>query len=151
MQKNPRCFLYSSIFFDIFIIRGFQMKQITSKGRLLLRRFLTALSIGAVAITFQACYGVPMVTVTGTVKARDTNEPIPGIQILIDENEYHEMSDSEGNFELFIERWTSDKKYNKKIIFKDIDGPENGEFQDKEMTVDTKVDLNLHEVFLERK
>jgi putative lipoprotein (rSAM/lipoprotein system) len=128
------------------------MKQITFKGRLLLRKLLTALSIGAVAVTFQACYGVPHVTVTGTVKAADTEEPIPGIQISIDKfDDYYETSDDEGNFELFIQSWTNNKDYNKKIIFKDIDGPENGEYQDKEITVNTKVDQNLPVVFLDRK
>jgi hypothetical protein len=129
------------------------MKQIAFKGRLLLRRLLTALSIGAVAVTFQACYGVPYVIVTGTVKAADTEEPIPEIRISIDKlDDYYETSDSEGNFELFIQSWASNKDYNKKILFEDIDGLENGgEFQYKEISVNTKVDLNLPPVFLDRK
>jgi putative lipoprotein (rSAM/lipoprotein system) len=128
------------------------MKQIAFNGRLLLRKLLTALSIGAVAVTFQACYGVPYVTVTGTVKDADTEEPIPGIQISIDKfDDYFKTSDDEGNFELFIQSWAFDKDYNKKILFKDIDGPENGEFKDKEITVTSKVDQHLPPVLLERK
>ena len=119
------------------------MKQITFRGRLLLRRLLTALSIGAVAVTFQACYGIPQVTIKGIVKSADTQEPIPGIQVSNDDD-YYSFTDSNGYFNVYI------YEYGQTVRFKDIDGIENGEFHDKEFVTD-KEDGNFINVFLDRK
>jgi hypothetical protein len=88
---------------------------------------LTWLSLGAVALTFQACYGVPQVSLNGTVKSADTKEPIPGIQVSVYENDYS-VTNGNGKYQLFVEDWEQT------VLFKDIDGPENGEFQDKVVT-----------------
>jgi hypothetical protein len=127
------------------------MKQIALKGHLLLRKILTALTIGTVVVTFQACFEVPMVNVRGTIKAIDTKEPIPGILVSIDKFvDAVVISDSYGQFEISVESWDSDRYYDKKILFKDIDGPENGEFKDMEITVLTEVNQYL-DILLTRK
>ena len=120
------------------------MKQIAVKGRLLLRKIFTALSFGAVATLWSCAYGVTVIDVEATVKAADTKEPIPGIRISIDGN-YHGISDENGRFEYGAD-------YDKKVtlLFEDIDGPENGEFHDKEITVSTDDDIHLT-IFLDRK
>jgi hypothetical protein len=110
------------------------MKQTGFNGRLLLRKILTGLSFGAVALTFQACYGSPGASLNGTVTSADTKEPIQGIGISIDhkyfnslpESErYFELTNSDGNFHLYV------GKGEETLFFKDIDGEENGEFLEK--------------------
>jgi hypothetical protein len=108
------------------------MKTVAFRGRLLLRKILTGLSLGAVTFIFQACYGTPPVTtdttLRGTVKSSDTESPIPGIHVLsVGDNV---LTDADGNYELFVANRIQT------VLFKDIDGPENGEFQDKEVSWD---------------
>ncbi|MDR0289570.1 MAG: carboxypeptidase-like regulatory domain-containing protein [Treponema sp.] len=120
------------------------MKQIAFKGRLLLRKILTALSLGAVAVTFQACYGMPGVAVSGTVRSADTHEPIPGISVSVyGYSEY--FTDGNGKYELFFDGYGMTT-----ISFKDVDGPENGEFKDMDIRKDVQKNASLN-VALERK
>jgi hypothetical protein len=89
---------------------------------------LTGLSLGAVAVTFQACYG-PMtadIPLNGTVKSSDTENPIPGIEVSGSRD--IDLTDSNGNYRLLV----ADQIQT--IWFKDIDGPNNGEYQDKEVS-----------------
>jgi putative lipoprotein (rSAM/lipoprotein system) len=115
------------------------MKQITSQGRMLLRKILTGLSLGAVAVTFQACYGTPIAYVTGTVKAADTKEPISGIQISSDKSKYKGVTDENGwfgySYDYSFSFGSSNNKNKATLLFKDIDGSENGEFLDKRISV----------------
>jgi hypothetical protein len=103
------------------------MKQIAFKGRLLLRKILTALSLGAVALTFQACYGMPPpdVSITGTVKSADRHEPIPGIKVSGYDEYNSTLTNRFGNYRLSV------GEFQQTVLFKDIDGPENGWFEDK--------------------
>jgi hypothetical protein len=110
------------------------MKQVATKGRRLLRKILTVLSLGAVAVTFQACYGMaemepdsPPVSLSGKVKSADAQEPIPGISVSI-YGYYPSYTDSNGNFGFFVEDFTHT------VLFQDVDGPANGEFHDKIVT-----------------
>ncbi|MDR0321446.1 MAG: radical SAM-associated putative lipoprotein [Treponema sp.] len=124
------------------------MKQIALRGRRLLRKVLTALSLGAVAITFQACYGPPPynVSLNGTVKSDDAQEPIPGICVSVTVNYNHDeydLTDRDGRYRLFVR----DQEYT--VLFEDIDGAENGEFHNKEVTWNP--DDGPLNVFLERK
>jgi hypothetical protein len=119
------------------------MKPIAFNGRLLLRKILTGLSLGAVAVTFQACYGMPQVTLNGTVKSADTQEPIPGIQVSIYDG-YNCLTDSNGVFEIYTD------EYGQTIQFKDIDGAENGEFHNKNVVTDKK-DKGSINVLMDRK
>jgi putative lipoprotein (rSAM/lipoprotein system) len=109
------------------------MKQ---KGRLLLRRIFAVLSFGATATlwscaygTIYAMYGVPPVdheVIEGTVKSADAEEPIPGISVSVS----HDISltDADGKYRLLVYDGTHT------VLFEDIDGPENGDFQNKEAT-----------------
>jgi hypothetical protein len=110
------------------------MKQTAFNGRLLWRKILTVLSLGAVALTFQACYGSRGVRSDGTVKSADTKEPIQGISVSFDgeyynslpeNNTYFELTESDGSFRIYL-----GEKENA-LLFKDIDGEENGEFLEK--------------------
>ena len=104
------------------------MKQISLKWRLILRKILTVFSLGAVSFVFHACYGIPMTSISGTVRNSDTDEPIPGIQVSIKDNEYYKkvLTNSNGGFLLTVHPSVV-------VLFEDIDGPENGEFEDKEI------------------
>jgi hypothetical protein len=107
------------------------MKQIALKGRLVLRKILTGLSLGLVALVFQACYGSPP-AYRGTVKNADTGKPISGIKVYADEyDEYYDITDNEGRFLLY-------GFYDRTLQFRDVDGSKNGEFQDKTITLDLK-------------
>jgi hypothetical protein len=120
------------------------MKQVAAKGRLLLRKILTALSLGAVAFIFQACYGPPRVMVTGTVKSADTNEPVSGISVSLDEYSSG-ITDSNGKYRVLV------ADYGQTIIsFRDINGTENGDFQDKNVQWDVKKNVPLN-ILLDRK
>jgi hypothetical protein len=104
-------------------------QKIAFNGRLLLRKILTGLSLGAVAITFQACYGMPMdeVSLKGTVK--DTNGgAIGGIQVSAYDEYDKTLTDSNGKYQLLVGDWEQT------VLFQDIDGPDNGgEFKDLEV------------------
>ena len=124
------------------------MKQIVSGGRLLLRKILTGLSLGAVSFIFAACYGLPYESLTGTVRAADTEEPIPGIQVLQTHNgtSYNvHKTDIQGRFTVSYEGGIPDTT----LLFQDIDGPLNGEFENKEVLVmaDSKhIDITMDRI-----
>jgi putative lipoprotein (rSAM/lipoprotein system) len=129
------------------------MKTVTFRGRLLLRKILTGLSLGAVTFIFQACYGTPIVYVTGTVKAADTEEPISGIQISSNKSKYKGVTDENGwfgySYDYSFSFGSSDNNNKATLLFRDIDGSENGEFQDKRISV-TSSDEDIT-VLLDRK
>jgi hypothetical protein len=108
------------------------MKQVASKGRILLRKILTGLSLGAVAVTFQACYGMdgipdnPPTSLRGTVKSSGSEDTIPGIHVS-NSDDYFTLTGSNGEYRLYV----ADQAQT--VWFRDIDGPDNGEFQDKEV------------------
>jgi hypothetical protein len=118
------------------------MKQIAFRGRLFLQKILIALSIGAVAFTFQACHEETQVLVIGTVKSADTKMPIPGIKVST--YNYYCFTDSNGDFDLYI------IDYGQIIVFEDIDGIEYGEFNEKEFATDKK-DVTPIYVLMDRK
>jgi hypothetical protein len=113
------------------------MKRIALKGRTLLRKLFTGLSLGAVSLVFQACYGPAGIDpsdnqecITGTVKASDTAKPITGIKVSLanaPEGRY-DITDNEGAYWLYVPEGTA---YT--VLFEDIDGEMNGCFQKKEV------------------
>jgi hypothetical protein len=107
------------------------MKQVATKGRRLLRKILTVLSLGAVAVTFQACYGMPVedepsTYLRGTVKSSATEAAIRGIRVSSSGNSIH--TNDEGRYRISVYDW------DQIVLFEDIDGPENGAFENKEIT-----------------
>jgi len=138
------------------------MKKIELKSRKLLRWLFGCVSFTAVAFVFQACYGVPRddyydVKLTGTVKSKTTDLPVKGIKVVVNdgycynEKNNYGFTDENGNFNFYASvpgrdyydhefkrdstrdyRYTSDSVY---IHFLDIDGLENGDFEDKTIIV----------------
>jgi hypothetical protein len=108
---------------------------------MLLRKILTGLSLGAVAVTFQACYGMPVedepsISLRGTVKSSATEAAIRRIRVSGSGNSIR--TDDEGRYGISV--------YNGEqiVLFEDIDGPENGAFQNKEVRWDpNKGDLHV--------
>jgi putative lipoprotein (rSAM/lipoprotein system) len=112
---------------------------------------------------FQACYGTPTkyVKVTGTVVAKQTSQPIKGIKVLfedsyrideqdtniIDDDMYYQYAytNSDGKFDQML-----DARYNNyKIVFTDVDGAENGAFQDKIITIGNIYNSDEHQLYVE--
>jgi hypothetical protein len=87
---------------------------------------------------------MPQVSLVGTVKSADTEEPIPGISVSADEYSSY-FTDSNGRYRLLLDGYGM-----RTISFKDIDGPENGEFHDKDIRRDVQKNTSLH-VVLDRK
>jgi len=131
------------------------MKKIELKSRRLLRTIFGCVSFTAVAFVFQACYGTgpdPFYDVkfTGTVKTKDTNLPIKGIKVMVNDgtvygaNNYG-ISDENGHFDFYayIPKYgyfnPKDGIYytpdNVRVHFLDIDTLENGYFFDKTIIV----------------
>ena len=120
------------------------MKKAAFKGRLLIRKILTGLSLGAVTFIFQACYGPPPPDwddgwdeIYGTVKTEE-EEPIPGIQVSIVDSPSGLLTTTNdyGKYRLEVNSNTrmSIARERYEVLFEDIDGPENGEFEDMKVT-----------------
>ena len=124
------------------------MKQIALKGslrfRMILRKILTGLSLGAVTFVFQACYGDPywddperyperdyeVDRITGTVRS-ENEEPVKGfwVSILCDHNhDAYTFTKADGTFAFYIYEWNAHEDGNYTLFFQDVDGPLNGEY-----------------------
>jgi hypothetical protein len=127
------------------------MKKIEIKSRKLLRTIFGCISFTAVAFTFQACYGIgpdPFydIKLTGTVKAKNTNLPIKGIKVAVFDEQFiknnYGFTDEKGRFDFyasvpneyshFSHHYKPDSVF---IHFLDIDGIENGSFEDKTIII----------------
>ena len=113
------------------------MKKAGSWGRLFLRKILTGLSLGAVALTFQACYGLPQVSLAG--KVTSGGEPVPDIHVSVNEYNYT-LTGSDGKYQLFVDNYTQT------VQFIDV---EKDEFHSK--TVTWNPGDGLLDVVLDRK
>jgi len=125
------------------------MNKIELKSRKLLRKIFNGFSLTAAAFVFQACYGMPLddfydVKLTGTVTSKTTNLPIKGIKVSVDKGVNYGFTDKNGKFGFYasVPNWdferdgvqyTTDKV---NIHFLDIDGIENGHFEDKTIIID---------------
>jgi hypothetical protein len=128
------------------------MKKIELKSRKLLRTIFGCVSLTAVAFVFQACYGTGPdcfydVKFTGIVKAKDTNLPIKGIKVAINDKVNFGITDENGKFDFYasIPQWEGCYHYKDSIYsspdsvrvhFLDIDSLENGYFFNKTIIVD---------------
>ena len=121
------------------------MKKFELKSRKLLRTIFGCLSFTAVAFVFQACYGTDPdwfydVRMTGVVKSKTTNLPVRGIKVMVNEgdnyrNPSYGFTDEKGYFDFYASvptewNWTY-KSDSVRVEFLDIDGIENGSFEDK--------------------
>ena len=124
------------------------MKHVALSGRLFLRKILTMLSLGAVSFIFHACYGMPMTSsISGKVRDNDTKEPITGIQVSIKENPKIETvkTDNAGWFDIWLDGLAAPYT----ILFQDVDGPKNGEYEDTEVHIESY--RSFIDVFMDRK
>jgi len=119
------------------------MINITGRFRKILRTVFRGIGVSVVSLIIQACYGIippdegwaeygmpypeygvppPSETsIYGKVVAKETGEPIFGIQISVEETEYWERTDKYGNFSFWV---PVQEVY--KLKFEDIDGQYNG-------------------------
>jgi len=138
------------------------MKKIELQLRKLLRTIFSCFSFTTMAFVFQACYGIepPMfydVKLTGTVKAKNTNLPVKGIKITVNDgmtfynhNKDYGVTDENGKFDFYasVPSWGWNEYYIKDSVpvlykpdsvcvrFFDLDGVENGWFEDKTIIID---------------
>jgi len=104
--------------------------------RKILRKLYQSLGLGAVAMVFQACYGIPAdnqeTGIYGLVKSGADDKPIPGIDVTVQGfKSGHERTSKDGYFSFIVPR---QKSYILK--FEDVDGSYNGGlFKSKELTV----------------
>ena len=144
------------------------MRKIELKSRRLLRKIFGGISLTAAAFVFYACYGpgpAPFddVKLTGTVKSKTTHLPIKGIKVVIDDGRNYGFTDKNGKFDFYASvpsdaysssgdslfvRYTTD---NVNVHFKDVDGAENGYFEDKTIIInpshkdEVKINVELEE------
>jgi hypothetical protein len=71
------------------------------------------------------------VLITGTVTSKQTDEPIPGIKISVEDQPQYDFTDSEGQFSVYALR--SDPCT---VKFEDADTLQYGAFLPKDTTVD---------------
>jgi hypothetical protein len=121
------------------------MKIIADRGRKILSRLFRVISVSAASLILQACYGVmppdepwaaygmpppdrpdyiQHTSISGKVVSRETQEPIFGIEVTIEENGKiiePERTDKNGYFSFYL---PIQDVYKLKI--EDVDGPYNG-------------------------
>ena len=120
------------------------MRKIELKTRKLLRAIFGTISLTAVAFVFQACYGMERdycfdTRLSGTVLSKTTNLPIKGIKIKITGSVNYGITDETGNFDFYASICHYEiSPNNLPITFMDIDGEENGSFENREMTIDVR-------------
>jgi len=124
------------------------MTKFELKSRKLLRTIFGCISFTAVAFAFQACYGTgpdPFydIRLTGTVKSETTNAPIKGIKIVVNDERFnYGFTDEKGNFDFYTSVPAFNDYYHHeykadsvRVYFLDIDGVENGNFEDKTVII----------------
>ena len=101
----------------------------SNKGRKILRNIFRGLGVSAVALFFQACYGMPpdlenYVTISGVVISESERTPIQGIKVSGNGLYAYCYTNANGTFNIHA---PMQDVYN--IDFEDVDGPLNGSFK----------------------
>jgi hypothetical protein len=119
--------------------------NIFKRCRKIFKTIFRVIGISAVSFIVQDCaYGIPFpedqTRISGKVIAKETEKPILGIQVSIEETEYWERTDKDGYFILWV---PVQEVYKLKI--EDVDGPYNdGLFKEQTWTLkqnDTNTNL----------
>ena len=132
------------------------MKKMELKLRKSLRTIFHGISFTAIAFVFQACYGTAGdfgsdIKVSGTVKSKTTNLPIKGIKVSHPNSMTYEITDENGNFSFYTYMEYNSSNNDIPVLFEDIDGIENGYFEDKTIIIDParkdeiKINVELEE------
>jgi hypothetical protein len=134
------------------------MKIIELKSRQLLRKIFNGVSITAIAFIFQACYGMPHdgycdFRLSGTVVSKTTSSPIKGIKVSVDDGTNFVLTDVNGKFDFYAYIPNCNSQVGVAVHFLDIDGDENGLFNDITMAVKPAKngEVNMNVVELEEK
>ena len=136
------------------------MKNITERSRKILSRFFRVISVSAASLILQACYGIippnepyaeygmpppneaTETTIQGKVVAKQTGNPIFGIQVSLMGTSYLIHTRENGYFYLDVPI-----QNNYTIILKDVDGPAHGGIF-KEQTWTLKQDETYNTVLI---
>ncbi|MDR0545975.1 MAG: carboxypeptidase-like regulatory domain-containing protein [Dysgonamonadaceae bacterium] len=133
------------------------MKNLNLKVRKWFRGLLMSSSLTAVAFIFHACYGAPAdfgfdVKLTGTVKSKTTRQPVKGIKVSTPNNMNYGLTDEKGDFSFYAYIDSQENRPDSVVVkFIDLDGVENGYFQDKEIIIrpmgqdEVKINVELDE------
>ncbi|WP_303922137.1 hypothetical protein [Draconibacterium sediminis] len=117
-----------------------------------IRNVLKGLSFTSAMFIFQACYGTPQDfgydrLVEGQVTSETTGLPIKGIKVSVaGDNSYYVTTDDEGKFLMYSEKFE-----NLVVGFEDIDGAENGSFQNLLKTVEDASESVYLEIAMKEK
>jgi len=122
------------------------MIKLSEKSRRVLRTIYRGLGVTAVSLVFQACYGPVMpdeVYIYGSVQSQETNAPIKGIKVSVEDANDHSFTNSNGEYSLYLPIQDS---YT--VKFEDVDGIENGGLfkqhtADVSFIEDTYAELNV--------
>ena len=116
-----------------------------------IRKIIGGLSFTSAMFIFQACYGTPQdfgrdLLVEGQVKSKTLGLPLKGIKVSVADDIQYDITDENGEFAFYIERFDS-----LSIQFKDIDSIQNGQYVDKD-TVLTEINESVYlDIKLEEK
>ena len=121
----------------------------TEKRRKLLRNIYRGLGVSALALLFQACYGMGPdgyddCTIRGRVLSKTGNAPIPGIKVSVKDLDHQCKTDGNGYFYIYV---PDQPEY--KIKFEDVDGSENGLFKQHKMKIALENLSSSLEIYLE--
>ncbi|MDD4150953.1 MAG: hypothetical protein PHE33_13095, partial [Bacteroidales bacterium] len=98
------------------------------------KKILGVFGAAGFLVTFQACYGTPQnfVSVQGSVKHKDTNEALVGLQVSVysETDSVCVATDENGKFDGSL---IAESSINIKVI--DVDGPANGSYGEYNTTL----------------
>jgi len=120
------------------------MRKVELKTRHYLRKIFSGISLTAMAFVFQACYGPPPdgdmydVKFTGQVLSKTTSTPIKGIKVMVDDGLSYGFTDKDGKFNFYFSLPVRGNvnKNEVPVRFLDVDGIENGCFENKTIFID---------------
>jgi hypothetical protein len=117
--------------------RAFKLSDVK---RGIMRKIFMGVGLSAIAITFEACYGMPIedplvamygmppggrdTLMSGYVKAQKTGAPIPGIKVSLKDASRYDYTNSEGYFTIFVSY--DELTDQTRLFFSDVDGESNG-------------------------
>jgi hypothetical protein len=112
------------------------MKTVELKTRKWLRNLFKCISFTTVAFIFQACYGPAPdmsndIRFVGTVTAKNTNLPIKGIKVVVNDGLNYGITHENGTYNIYVNVPGIENSNNSfSLRFLDVDGIENGSFRD---------------------
>lgn len=109
------------------------------------KKILTLITCGTMAVVLAACYGVPVEEeYYRLVKTKNGNgEPIPNLKVTLLQNE-QELQNQQTDVEGTVVFNNLDANKNYSVLIEDIDGQDNkGEFENKKVDVTEVIDTEV--------